>query len=79
MGQGSSAPARLVILRQAKLHGCRPDAPNARWGIRRNQPQARERFCAGQEIGRPDEALTRHVAYRPVAAAIIRLSLLTGC
>ena len=74
-----SAPILSVIMRQAEVYGYRPEGTNPCVGIRRYRRQGRQRFLSTAEIRRLGEALTRHEANHPKAAAIIRLLLLTGC
>ena len=72
-------PVLSVILRQAEIYGYRPEDSNPCLGIRRYRRRGRERFLGPEELRRLGVALDRHTARRPLAAAAIRLILLTGC
>ena len=74
-----AAPVLSVILRQAELYGYRPENTNPCRGIRRYRRRGRERFLTPDELRRLGAVLARHGAVRPLAAAAIRLILLTGC
>ena len=74
-----AAPVLSVILRQAESYGYRPEDTNPCRGIRRYRRRGRERFLTPDELRRLGAALARHDAGRPLAAAAIRLILLTGC
>ena len=72
-------PVLSVILRQAEIYGYRPEGSNPCHGIRRYRRRGRERFLGPEELRRLGAALDRHARRRPIAAAAIRLLLLTGC
>ena len=72
-------PVLSVILRQAEIYGYRPEGSNPCLGIRRYRRRGRERFPGAEEPRRPGAALDRHARRRPLAAAAIRLILLTRC
>ncbi len=74
-----SAPVLSVIMRQAEVYGYRTEGTNPCAGIRRYRRQGRERFLSAAEMRRLGAVLARHEADRPLAVAIIRLLLLTGC
>ena len=74
-----SAPILSVIMRQAEVYGYRPEGTNPCRGIRRYRRQGRERFLSDEEYGRLGKVLAQHGADQPMAVAIIRLLLLTGC
>ena len=74
-----SAPILSVIMRQAEVYGYRPEGTNPCAGIKRYRRRGRERFLSAAEIGRLGDVLARHEADRPLASAVIRLLLLTGC
>ena len=74
-----SAPILSVIFRQAEVYGYRAEGTNPCTGIKRYRRQGRQRFMSSSEIGRLGEVLARHEVDRPIATAIIRLLLLTGC
>ena len=74
-----SAPILSVIMRQAEVYGYRREGTNPCKGIRRYRRQGRERFLSEKEIGRLGMALARHDVRQPMAVAILRLLLLTGC
>ena len=74
-----SAPILSVIMRQAEVYGYRREGTNPCKGIRRYRRQGRERFLSEKEIGQLGMALARHDVRQPMAVAILRLLLLTGC
>ncbi len=74
-----SAPILSVIMRQAEIYGYRPEGTNPCKGIRRYRRQGRERFLSPEETARLGKALRQHEAHAPMAVAILRLLLLTGC
>lgn len=74
-----AVPVLSVILRQAEIYGYRPEGGNPCRGIRRYRRRGRERFLWPDELRRLGVALDRHTTRRPLAAAAIRLILLTGC
>ena len=74
-----SAPILSVIMRQAEVYGYRREGTNPCKGIRRYRRQGRERFLSEEEIGRLGTALAHHDVRQPMAVAILRLLLLTGC
>ncbi len=74
-----SLPILSVILRQAETYGHRPDDSNPCTGLRRYRERGRERFLTGDEIRRLGTALAAHETVVPLAVAVVRLLLLTGC
>ncbi len=74
-----SAPILSVIMREAEVYGYRPEGTNPCVGIKRYRRQGRERFLSMAEVSRLGAVLARHEADYPLAVAIIRLLLLTGC
>ena len=74
-----SAPVLSVILRQAEVYGYRPDDSNPCRGIRRYRRRGRERFLMPDELRRLGAALDQLAVRHPLATAVIRLLLLTGC
>ena len=66
-------------MRQAEVYGYRPEGTNPCAGIKRYRRRGRERFLSTAEIRRLGAVLARHEGDRPLAVAIIRLLLLTGC
>ena len=74
-----SAPILSVIMREAEIYGYRPEGTNPCVGIKRYRRQGRERFLTTAEVSRLGAVLARHEADHPLAVAIIRLLLLTGC
>ncbi len=74
-----SAPVLSVILGQAEIYGYRPEDSNPCRGIRRYRRRGRERFLGPDELRRLGAALDGYATRRPLAAAAVRLILLTGC
>ena len=74
-----AAPVLSVIMRQAEDYGYRPEGTNPCAGIKRYRRKGRERFLSAAEIRRLGGVLNRFGASHPVAVAVIRLLLLTGC
>ena len=74
-----SLPVLSVIMREAETMGLRPEGSNPCRGIRRNRRKGRERFLTDDEMRRLGAALSRHADRQPLAVAVIRLLLLTGC
>ena len=74
-----SAPVLSVLMRQAELHGYRPEGSNPCLGIRRYRRRGRERFLTSEEMQRLGSVLATHENDRPQEVAIIRMLLLTGC
>ena len=74
-----SAPVLSVILGQAEIYGYRPEDSNPCRGIRRYRRRGRERFLGPEELRRFGAALDCYATRRPLAAAAVRLILLTGC
>ncbi len=74
-----SLPVLSVILRQAELYGHRPDGSNPCAGLRRYRERGRERFLSEEELRRVGAALPAQETVAPLAAAAVRLLLLTGC
>ena len=74
-----SAPLLSLIFKEAELLGYRPDESNPCRGLRRYRPKGRERFLTDDEIRRLGAGLAGRPARHRLAAAAIRLLLLTGC
>ncbi len=74
-----SLPILSVILRQAEIYGHRPDGSNPCPGLRRYRERGRERFLSDDETRRLGAALAVHEIVAPLAVAVVRLLLLTGC
>ena len=74
-----SLPVLSVIMREAEAMGLRPEGSNPCRSIRRNRRKGRERFLTDGEMRRLGAALSRHADRTPLAVAVIRLLLLTGC
>ena len=74
-----SLPVLSVILRQAELHGHRPEGSNPCTGLRRFRQPGRERFLTADEIRRLGAELAARETAALLPAAAIRLLLLTGC
>ena len=74
-----SLPVLSVIMREAEAMGLRPEGSNPCRGIRRNRRKGRARFLTDDEMRRLGAALSRHADRQPLAVAVIRLLLLTGC
>ena len=74
-----SLPILSAILRHAEIHGYRPEGGNPCLGIRRYRRRGRERFLTLDEYRRLGTALAAREGAAPVAAAAVRLLLLTGC
>ena len=79
VGADRAAPVLSVIMRQAEIYGFRPEGTNPCTGIKRYRRKGRQRFLSASEVRRLGEVLARHEADRPLAVAVIRLLLLTGC
>lgn len=74
-----SAPVLSVILRQAEVHGYRPEGSNPCAGIKRYRRRNRERFLSDDEIRRLSRVLDKRSEKKPLLVAVVRLLLLTGC
>lgn len=74
-----SLPVLSVILEQAELYGWRPEGSNPCRGIRRYRERRGERFLDEEEMRRLGVSLAAAEAPAPLAVALIRLLLLTGC
>ena len=74
-----SLPVLSVVLSQAETYGYREKNSNPCTGLRRYRRRGRERFLSQNEIGRLGEALVAKEAIGELAAAVVRLLLLTGC
>ncbi len=74
-----SLPVLSVVLRQAETYGYREKNSNPCTGLRRYRRRGRERFLSQNELGRLGEALVAKEAVGQLAAAVVRLLLLTGC
>ena len=74
-----SLPILSVILRQAEIYSHRPENSNPCVGLRRYRECGRERFLTGDEIRRLGKALAAHETVAPLAVAVVRLLMLTGC
>ena len=66
-------------MRQAELHGYRPEGSNPCVGIKRYRRRGRERFLSSDEMQRLGAVLAGHENDRPTEVAVIRLLILTGC
>lgn len=74
-----SLPILSVILREAEIHGHRPEGSNPCSGIRRYRRRGRERFLAPEELRELGAALAKREAGAPLPTAVVRLLLTTGC
>lgn len=74
-----SLPVLSKIMRQAEISGHRPENSNPCRGIRRFPQRRKERFLTLDETQRLGAALNALEAKSPLAVAVIRLLLLTGC
>lgn len=74
-----SLPVLSVILEQAELYGWRAEGSNPCRGIRRYRERRGERFLDEDEMRRLGVSLAAAESRAPLAAALIRLLLLTGC
>ena len=74
-----SLPILSLILRQSEIYGHRPEGSNPCTGLRRYRRRGRERFLTASELRRLGAALAAEEAIRPLAVAVVRLLLLTGC
>ncbi len=68
-----------AILARAETWGYRPEGSNPCRGIRRNRPRRFGRALEPAEISRLGVALAATAPQQPLAAAVVRLLLLTGC
>lgn len=68
-----------VILEQAETYGLRAEGTNPCRGIRRYAERRCERFLNDEELQRLGAALRLAEVEDPLAAALVRLLLLTGC
>ena len=74
-----SLPVLSVVLSQAETYGYREKNSNPCAGLRRYRRRGRERFLSQYELGRLGKALVANEANGQLAAAVVRLLLLTGC
>ena len=74
-----SMPVLSVIMREAERMGFRAEGSNPCLGIRRYRRKGRERFLSDAEIRSLGECLRTREDGQPLAVAVIRLLLLTGC
>ena len=74
-----SMPVLSVIMKEAEAMGLRPDGSTPRRGIRRYRRKGRERFLTDGEVRRLGVALSDRADRQPLAVAVVRLLLLTGC
>ena len=72
-------PVLSVIMREAERMGCREEGSNPCLGIRRYRRKGRERFLSDAEIWSLGACLEAREGEEPLAVAVIRLLLLTGC
>jgi len=68
-----------VILEQAETYGLRAEGTNPCRGIRRYAERRCERFLSDEELRRLGAALRLAEIENPLAAALVRLLILTGC
>ncbi len=68
-----------VILEQAETYGLRPDGSNPCRGVRRYAERRCDRFLNDEEFRRLGAALRLAEVEDPLAAALVRLLILTGC
>ena len=74
-----SMPVLSVIMREAERLGFRKEGSNPCLGIRRYRRKGRERFLSDTEIGSLGKCLKAREGDEPLAVAVVRLLLLTGC
>ena len=74
-----SLPVLSVIMREAEKYGHRPSGSNPCRGVRRYRQGGRERFLTFDEVRRLAAALDATAVKFPVAVALVRMLLLTGC
>ena len=74
-----SLPVLSVIMKEAEAMGLRPENSNPCRGIRRYRRKGRERFLMDGEMRRLGAILAHRAGRQPLAVAVIRLLLLTGC
>lgn len=74
-----SLPILSIILREAEIHGHRPEGSNPCSGIRRYHRRGRERFLTAEELPQLGAALAKRDADAPLSTAVVRLLLITGC
>lgn len=74
-----SLPILSVILREAEIHGHRPEGSNPCSGVRRYRRRGRERFLTPEELRELGAALAKREAEVPLRTAVVRLLLITGC
>ena len=74
-----SLPILSVILREAEIHGHRPEGSNPCSGIRRYRRRGRERFLTPEELRELGAALAKREAEAPLPTTVVRLLLITGC
>ena len=72
-------PVLSVVLRQAELYGHRLSGANPCRGIRRYRCPGRRRFLTRPELKRLASQLSEQESSAPLAVALVRLLLLTGC
>ena len=74
-----SMPVLSVIMREAERMGLRAEGSNPCHGIRRYRRKGRERFLSDAEIRALARCLDAREDEHPLAVAVVRLLLLTGC
>ena len=74
-----SMPVLSVIMREAERMGVREEGSNPCLGIRRYRRKGRERFLSDAEIRSLARCLDACEDEHPLAVAVVRLLLLTGC
>ena len=74
-----SLPVLSVIMREAERYGHRPSGSNPCRGVRRYRQGGRERFLTFDEVRCLAAALDATAVRFPVAVALVRMLLLTGC
>lgn len=74
-----SMPVLSVIMREAERLGLREEGSNPCLGIRRYRRKGRERFLSDTEIRALARCLDAREGEHPLAVAVVRLLLLTGC